>query len=89
MAAMGNVPPLADAREVLGTLPAHDGMEWCEAGVCTDESAMEIVRALRELIGRELSEGRVVMAGGWLVSQTEWNIMRLAASQGALASDAR
>ncbi|HLO40322.1 MAG TPA: hypothetical protein VK176_04805 [Phycisphaerales bacterium] len=87
--AMGHVPPLVDAREVLATLPAHDGMEWSEAGVCTDESAMEIVRTLRELIGRELLEGRVVMAGGWIVSQTEWNIMRLAASQGALASDAR
>jgi hypothetical protein len=87
-AAMADLPRVDDIDAILATMPPDARVEWSPRGASTDVQPAEIVRLLRGAITQELSEGKVAIAGGWVLARTEWNLMRLAASQGVIAGHA-
>lgn len=87
-AARADLPRVDDFAAILATMPRDERVEWSERGVWTDMQPAEIMRVLRGAITTELTEGKVAIAGGWVLARTEWNLMRLAASQGVIAGHA-
>ncbi len=69
-------------------LPPAPGMVWGAAGVETHESPREVVRSIRQIITQDLSQGKVHLTGGWVMAQTEWILLQLAAGSVRSASHA-
>ncbi len=67
-----------DDEQILGRLPAREQMTWTGAGVHTALPPREIIMAFRHLITEDLSAGRVRLARGWVVAETEWILLQLA-----------
>lgn len=87
-AVVGAVPPERDVDALLASLPEDGRITWAVEGARTSEAPREVVRLLRERITEELSEGKVHLSAGWVLSQTEWNLLQLAGGSERSASHA-
>lgn len=78
----------ASDAELIAKLPAHPKMAWTAGGVRTTEEPRDVIHALREIIAEDLSAGRLRLAGGWVLAETEWVLVQLAAVGPRLTADA-
>lgn len=71
------VPGVVDHGLLLGLLPRDRLISWTLDGVRTRRPRVEVVRMLRQRIVDDFSNGRCLLARGWILSETEWCLLHL------------
>lgn len=72
------IPDRVDVESIISLLPSDPRLSWTAGGARSLVPPGDIIRILREHVAEELSTGQVQLAGGWVLSQTEWNLLQLA-----------
>lgn len=81
--AAGLDPMSSRGADAPGTLlrvfPVERFISWTPEGVRTRRASVEVVRILRQRIVDDFSNGRLMLARGWILAETEWCLLQLAA----------